>query len=174
MRNCYTRWLCCHSEWLQWAGTSWNSITGNAKSCALGVITPGTSTHCSRVSVAGWKAAWQRSTQDPAGQKAEQKASSVFLWPRQTTASWTAQRRVLPVGWKRWSFPSTQHWRDTPQVLSSLLDSPEILREQVWWETTQVIKDCSIWPVWRARELGPFSLEKKKLQSDFTIFGGGW
>lgn len=53
--------------------------------------------------------------------------SSVFLWPRQTAASWAAQKRVLTVGWKRWFFPSTQHWRDTPQVLSSLLGSPESL-----------------------------------------------
>lgn len=36
MRICYIIWLCCHSEGLQWAGTSWSSIPGNAEPCAWG------------------------------------------------------------------------------------------------------------------------------------------
>lgn len=53
----------------------WNlmKVQRKCKALCLGGTTPGTSTYYDRGSTTGWRAAWQRSTQDPA----EQKASSV-------------------------------------------------------------------------------------------------
>lgn len=152
---CYEE-LLYHMAVLPFGGTSvgWNLMKVNHRKCralCLGRTAPGTSTHCSRGSAIGWKAVWQRSTQDPAGQK----ASSVLLWPG-------------PVGWKRWSFPSTQHWRDTPQVLSSLLGSPGSLGSKSGerphrWPRTAASDLCGETKSWGYSTW-------RRLQSDFTIF----
>lgn len=72
----------------------------------------------------GWKAALQKRPLGSLWTPNWTRASNKLLQQRQPTASRAALGEPLLAGWRKGSFLSTQHWRDTSGMLGPALDSP--------------------------------------------------
>lgn len=156
--------FCCHSDRPQKAGKMSKQEPHEVQSRGMQRPAPGEE-QCQEAihrwvwgQVTKWKAAWQGTTWGPAGQKAGHEPAvcpcTNHPGPGCCTGKSTASRSreaispPLRTGHKHLECWASQYQRDGDTL------------DQVQCNTTKVIKDCSIWPLWKGWQLGLFSLEK--------------